>query len=106
VNGRNITELDIVRAVAARVFDTILCMEALAMPEVRDRLREAVDALVGESIDSFSTQALGEDIVDIHRAVDRLEAELVRRVHRFHAEAAPRPTAGGAPSPGCAGPAG
>jgi hypothetical protein len=61
-------------------------MEAFAIPDARDRLSEAVDALVGESIDGVSTHALGADIVDIHRAIDRLEAELLRRVHRFHAE--------------------
>ena len=69
-----------------QVFDTILCMEALAMPDTRERLTEAVAALVGESIDGFSTQALGEDLVDLRRAIDRLEAECIRRLHRFHRE--------------------
>ena len=59
-------------------------MEALAIPDVRDRLQDAVDALVDESIDKFSTHVLGEDLVDIRRAVDRLEAEFIRRLHRFH----------------------
>ncbi len=44
---------------------------------------EAVDALVGESIDGFSTQALGDDLVAIRRAADRLEAEFLRRLDRF-----------------------
>ena len=61
-------------------------MEAFAIPDVRERLHDDVDALVAELIDGFSTQALGEDIIDIHRVVDRLEAELIRRLHRFHAE--------------------
>jgi Domain of unknown function (DUF222) len=61
-------------------------MEALAIPDARDRLREAVDALVGESIDSFSTHALGDDLIDIRRTIDRLEAESIRRLHRFHRE--------------------
>ena len=61
-------------------------MEAFAIPDVRERLHDDVDALVAESIDGFSTQALGEDIIDIHRVVDRLEAELIRRLHRFHTE--------------------
>src|ERR1700683_1108439 len=61
-------------------------MEALVIPDVRERLDHAVDALVAESIDAFSTQALGDDVVHIHRTIDRLEAELLRRLHRFHAE--------------------
>jgi|HubBroStandDraft_6_1064221.scaffolds.fasta_scaffold01666_5 hypothetical protein len=58
-------------------------MEALALPDARDRLDDAVDALVDESIDEFSTHALGEDLIDIRRAIDRLEAEFIRRLHRF-----------------------
>ena len=58
-------------------------MEAFAIPDARQRLTEAVDALVGESIDGFSTQALGEDLVDLRRAADRLEAEFLRRLDRF-----------------------
>ena len=59
-------------------------MEAFAVPDARERLDEAVDALVDEFIDEFSTHALGADLVDIRRAVDRLEAEFIRRLHRFH----------------------
>src|ERR1700686_2514774 len=59
-------------------------MEAFATPDARDRVNEAVDALVDESIDELSTHALGADLVDIRRAIDRLEAEFVRRLHRFH----------------------
>jgi Domain of unknown function (DUF222)/HNH endonuclease len=70
-------------------------MEALAIPDVRERLEDAVDAFVGESIDNFLTHALGADIVDIHRAIDRLEAELLRRVHRFHAERGAQAEGGG-----------
>jgi hypothetical protein len=58
-------------------------MEAFAIPDARDRLGAAVDALVGESIDGCSTDALGADLVDIRRAIDRLEAEFLRRLHRF-----------------------
>ena len=60
-------------------------MEALAIPDTRERLHDAVDALVGESIDGFTTQALGEDIVGMRREIDRLEAEFLRRLHRFDA---------------------
>jgi hypothetical protein len=59
-------------------------MEAFAIPDARDRVNEAVDALVDESIDDVSTHALGADLIDIRRAIDRLEAEFVRRLHRFH----------------------
>src|SRR5580692_178655 len=70
-------------------------MEAFAIPGPRDRLREAVDALVGESLDNFSTHALGEDLVEIRRAIDRLEAECVRRLHRFHRERGAQADGGG-----------
>ena len=53
------------------------------MPDARDRVNTAVDALVDESIDDFSTHALGADLIDIRRAADRLEAEFLRRLHRF-----------------------
>jgi len=58
-------------------------MEALAIPVAEDRLQAAVDALVDESIDGVSTHALGADVVDIRLAIDRLEAECLRRLHRF-----------------------
>jgi Domain of unknown function (DUF222) len=58
-------------------------MEAFAIPAVRDHLHDAVDALVDESIDAVSTHALAEDLIDIRRAIDRLEAEFLRRLHRF-----------------------
>ena len=58
-------------------------MEAFAIPEARGGLRDAVDALVDEFIDGVSTHALGADLVDIRRDMDRLEAEFVRRLHRF-----------------------
>ena len=62
----------------------MLYMEAFAMPDARDRVDAAVDALVDESIDGVSTHALGEDLIDMRRSIDRLEAEFVRRLHRFH----------------------
>jgi hypothetical protein len=58
-------------------------MEACAIPDARNRLGDAVDGLVDESIDEFSTHALGADLIDIRRAIDRLEAEFLRRLHRF-----------------------
>jgi Domain of unknown function (DUF222)/HNH endonuclease len=59
-------------------------MEAWSIPDARSPVHQAVDALVDESIDDVSTHALGEDLIDIRQAIDRLEAEFVRRVHRFH----------------------
>jgi hypothetical protein len=59
-------------------------MEALAIPETRERLRGSVDALVVESIEGFTTSELGADIIEISIAIDRLEAERLRRVHLFH----------------------
>ena len=53
------------------------------MPQVGDRLHDAVNVLVDESIDDVSTHALGADLIDIRRAIDRLEAEFIRRLHRF-----------------------
>jgi hypothetical protein len=58
-------------------------MVALAVPDARDDVKHAVDALVDESVDALSTHALGEDLIDIRQAIDRLEAEFLRRLHRF-----------------------
>ncbi len=38
------------------------------------------------SIDGVATSELGADIIEIRLAVDRLEAECLRRLHRFHAD--------------------
>src|SRR6202035_4453734 len=70
-------------------------MEAFAVPDARDRVQDAVDALVDESIEGFSTHALGADLVDIRRAIDRLEAEFIRRLHRFHHERGAQADGGG-----------
>ena len=61
-------------------------MEAHAFTDTRTRLREAADALVAESIEGVATSELGADIIEIRLAVDRLEAECLRRLHRFHAD--------------------
>jgi hypothetical protein len=42
-----------------------------------------VDGLAAESIDNLSDNALGSDLVDIRRQIDRLEAEFLRRLYRF-----------------------
>jgi hypothetical protein len=61
-------------------------MEALAISDARERFRDDLDALVGESIDGVTTSELGADIIDISVAIDRLEAERLRRIHRFHCD--------------------
>ena len=43
----------------------------------------AVDNLAAEPIEHVSDHGLGDDLVAIRRQVDRLEAEFVRRLHRF-----------------------
>jgi hypothetical protein len=46
-------------------------------------LREAVNSLAAEPLDGWSDGALGGDLVDIRREIDRLEGEFLRRLHRF-----------------------
>src|ERR1039457_869682 len=58
-------------------------MEALGMRKVGDRLHDAFNVLVEGSTEDVSTHALGADLIDIRRAIDRLEAEFIRRLHRF-----------------------
>jgi Domain of unknown function (DUF222) len=59
-----------------------------------DSLADAVSGLAAESIDHLSDHAIGDDLVAIRRQIDRLEAEFIRRLHRFdrrraaHAEGA------------------
>ena len=65
------------------------------MPEVPTRLQASVDALVAELIETFSSQALGADLVDIRRSIDRLEAEFLRRLSRFHNERGAQSDGGG-----------
>ena len=72
------------------------------MADAGDRLHDAVDALVNKSIDAFSTDALGADLIDIRQAIDRLEAEFLRRLHRFHRERGAQSEGGGPRCPGCA----
>jgi hypothetical protein len=59
-------------------------MQALVIPDAKERLCDDVDALVAESIDGVATSELGADIIDISLLMDRLEAERLRRIHRFH----------------------
>jgi hypothetical protein len=68
---------------------------AFALLDAREHLDAAVDALVDESLDGFSTQALGDDVVHFHRTIERLEAELIRRLHRFHCERGAQSEGGG-----------
>lgn len=46
-------------------------------------LTDAIETLAAEPIDLVSAHGLGDDLVAIRRQVDRLEAEFIRRLHRF-----------------------
>jgi len=70
-------------------------MATHAFTDTRTRLREAADALVTESIDGVTTSEFGADIIEIRLAVDRLEAECLRRLHRFHADRGAQSDGGG-----------
>lgn len=48
-----------------------------------DQLANDVDNLAQESIDQLPDSALGDDLVGIRRQMDRLEAQFLRRLHRF-----------------------
>ena len=48
------------------------------------QLAAVVDGLARESIETHSTSAIGDDLVALRRQIDRLEAQFVRRVGRFH----------------------
>jgi Domain of unknown function (DUF222)/HNH endonuclease len=70
-------------------------MATHAFTDTRGRLRGAADALVNESIDGVTSSELGADIIEIRLAVDRLEAECLRRLHRFHADRGAQSDGGG-----------
>jgi hypothetical protein len=70
-------------------------MEARVIPDAKERFRDSVDALVDESIERFTTSELGADIIDISLAIDRLEAERLRRLQRFHADRGAQSDGGG-----------
>ena len=48
-----------------------------------EELAYVVDNLAAESLDGLTDHGLGDDLVAIRRQIDRLEAEFIRRVHRF-----------------------
>ena len=48
-----------------------------------DTLADAVSGLAAETIDHLGDHAIGDDLVAIRRQIDRLEAEFIRRLHRF-----------------------
>jgi hypothetical protein len=70
-------------------------MEARVIPDATQRLRDGVDALVDESIDRFTSSELGADIIEISLAIDRLEAERLRRLQRFHCDRGAQSDGGG-----------
>lgn len=58
-------------------------MQAMLSAADVSPLHEAVDTLAAEALHNLSDHALGSDLVDIRRQIDRLEAEFMRRLHRF-----------------------
>jgi hypothetical protein len=48
-----------------------------------DELAYVVDNLAAEPIDGLTDHGLGDGLVAIRRQIDRLEAECIRRLHRF-----------------------
>jgi hypothetical protein len=82
-SGRNLLGTTPVRRQRTDVWYNV-AMAAFAIQDARGHVTEAVDALVDESIDHVSTHALAADLIDIRRSIDRLEAEFLRRLHRFH----------------------
>jgi Domain of unknown function (DUF222)/HNH endonuclease len=59
-------------------------MQAAVATSPLDELAGVVDAVVAEDIDALSDAALSDDLVALTRSVERLEAEVIRRVQRFH----------------------
>ena len=59
-------------------------MVAATIGDVLERLVGVVDELGREPVDELTPQALGDDLVQIRRQIDRLEAQFVRRLGRFH----------------------
>jgi Domain of unknown function (DUF222) len=52
-------------------------------PTALDSLADAVGGVAAETIDHRSDHAIGDDLVAIRAQIDRLEAEFIRRLHRF-----------------------
>ncbi|MBW3601538.1 MAG: hypothetical protein KY434_02425, partial [Actinobacteria bacterium] len=46
-------------------------------------LRSALDDLAGEQLDGLDDAALGSGLVELRRAIDRLEADWLRRLAEF-----------------------
>jgi hypothetical protein len=51
-------------------------------------LGSAIDELAGEDLDATPQAALADDLIEIRRAIDRLEAEWLRRLRVFDARGA------------------
>lgn len=68
--------------VIEHLFGTMQGMLAYAATDT-DALADAVSGLAAETIDHLCDQAIGDDLVAIRRQIDRLEAEFIRRLHRF-----------------------
>lgn len=52
-------------------------------PDAVADLAAAVDRLAADPVDHIPTHALGDELASIRRQIDRLEAQFIRRLHRF-----------------------
>jgi Domain of unknown function (DUF222)/HNH endonuclease len=59
-------------------------MQAALSASPLEELDVAVDAVVAQPIDTLPDAALSDDLVALNRSLERLEAELLRRLQRFH----------------------
>ncbi len=65
-----------------RLFDTIDAVVPIASDAVDD-LAAALDRLAADPVDHIPAHALGDELARIRRQIDRLEAQFIRRLHRF-----------------------
>lgn len=61
----------------------VVALHASPLPSPLSRLSDAVAALLHEDVDGLSDGTLGDDVIALRRAIDLLEAECSRRLHRF-----------------------
>ena len=59
-------------------------MQAAVATSPLAELDSVIDGVVAEPIAGLSDAALGDDLVALNRSIDRLEAEMIRRLQRFH----------------------
>ncbi|HZU77445.1 MAG TPA: DUF222 domain-containing protein [Dehalococcoidia bacterium] len=59
-------------------------MQAAVAVSPLEQLDEVIDGIVAEPVDTLADAALSDDLIALHRSLERLEAELIRRLQRFH----------------------